>query len=229
MILKKEGLKISVAKHEQGKRFEFTVRFLETVKATDKKERYTGAKTSGLTLAVKPSKRKKEGSKLWRLRLANGKAQMISLGAFPLSGRQGDSSRHQGVHNQDLPRAHKKRLPAITVPEQLGEVMDNISMAKDLVHQEKSYSTIAALQIVPYLFVRPGELLKARWEESNFKKAEWYIPGDKMKRHDHVVPLSKQALALIEDTDLCKSVRPFAGAAQRETRAMTQERYTFAH
>ncbi len=27
---------MSIAKHEQGKRFEFTVRFLETVKVTDK-------------------------------------------------------------------------------------------------------------------------------------------------------------------------------------------------
>ncbi len=87
--------------------------------------------------------------------------------------------------NQDLPRAQKRRLPAISDPKQLGEVMHHISMAKGLLHHKKSYSVIAALQIVPYVFVRPGALLKARWEEINFKKVEWYIPGDKMKMgHD---------------------------------------------
>ena len=66
---------MSTAKQEQSKHFEFTVRFLETVKVTDKEERYTDAKTPGLTLAVKPSKRKKEGSKLWRFRyMVDGKA-----------------------------------------------------------------------------------------------------------------------------------------------------------
>ena len=74
---------MSIAKQEQSKRFKFTVRFLATVKVTNKEERYTDAKTPGLTLAVKPSKRKKEGSKLWRFQyIVGGKAQMISLGAI---------------------------------------------------------------------------------------------------------------------------------------------------
>ncbi len=67
------------------KRLEITVKFLEGIKPTDKEVRYTNAKTPGLTLAIKPAtKRKKEGSNLWRFRyMLNGKAQMLSLGAFP--------------------------------------------------------------------------------------------------------------------------------------------------
>ena len=57
-------------------RLEFTAKFVETVKATGKEQRFTDAKTPGLTLAVKPiSERKKDGSKSWRFRyLLNGTA-----------------------------------------------------------------------------------------------------------------------------------------------------------
>ena len=73
------------ANYASIKRLEFTVKFIEGIKPTDKEVRYTDAKTPGLTLAVKPAtERKKEGSKLWRFRyMLNGKAQMLSLGAFP--------------------------------------------------------------------------------------------------------------------------------------------------
>lgn len=54
---------------EKKSRLEFTVKFVESVKATDKEQRFTDAKTPGLTLAVKPvTARKKDGSKLWRFR-----------------------------------------------------------------------------------------------------------------------------------------------------------------
>ena len=70
---------------EKKSRLEFTAKFIETVKATDKEQRFTDAKTPGLTLAVKPvSDRKKDGSKLWRFRyLLNGTAKMLSLGEYP--------------------------------------------------------------------------------------------------------------------------------------------------
>ena len=70
---------------EKKSRLEFTGKFVESVKATDKEQRFTDAKTPGLTLAVKPvTERKKDGSKLWRFRyLLNGAAKMISLGEYP--------------------------------------------------------------------------------------------------------------------------------------------------
>lgn len=40
----------------------------------------------------------------------------------------------------------------------------------------------------------------ARWDEFDFKKAQWLIPAERMKMNrDHVVPLSKQALALLNE------------------------------
>ena len=49
-------------------------------------------------------------------------------------------------------------------------------------------------------FVRSNELRGARWEEFDFEKNEWRIPAERMKmKEQHIVPLSKQSLALLEE------------------------------
>jgi len=59
--------------------------------------------------------------------------------------------------------------------------------------------TRLALQLLPHVFVRPGELRHAEWSEIDFEKAIWRIPAGKMKmRNEHVVPLSRQSLAILE-------------------------------
>lgn len=46
--------------------------------------------------------------------------------------------------------------------------------------------------------LRTGEMRLGRWEEVDFDKAVWEIPQERMKkRRPHVVPLSRQALALL--------------------------------
>lgn len=63
-----------------------------------------------------------------------------------------------------------------------------------------------ALQLAPLVFVRPGELQKAEWAEFDLPNAEWRIPAAKMKmRQVHIVPLSRQALAVLE------SLQPYTG------------------
>jgi hypothetical protein len=55
-----------------------------------------------------------------------------------------------------------------------------------------------AMQLLPHLFVRPGELRKATWDEIDWDNASWTIPAERMKlRRPHVEPLSHQALALL--------------------------------
>jgi integrase len=57
-----------------------------------------------------------------------------------------------------------------------------------------------ALQLAPLVFVRPGELREAEWKEFNLKGAEWRIPAERTKmRTAHLVPLSDQAVALLEE------------------------------
>jgi integrase len=47
-------------------------------------------------------------------------------------------------------------------------------------------------------FVRTTELRAAVWQEINFDTAEWRIPAERMKMRDpHIVPLSKQAVAIL--------------------------------
>jgi integrase len=67
-------------------------------------------------------------------------------------------------------------------------------------------ATKAALSLAPLVFVRPGELRAAEWSEFDAYRAEWRIPAARMKMQDeHVVPLSRQALAILEE------LRPITG------------------
>ena len=60
--------------------------------------------------------------------------------------------------------------------------------------------TALALRLAPHVFVRPGELRHAEWQEIDFDKAVWTIPGSKMKMgKDHQVPLSCQAVAILQE------------------------------
>ena len=50
----------------------------------------------------------------------------------------------------------------------------------------------------PYVFVRPGELRKARWAEFDLEKAEWRYLVTKTKT-EHLVPLASQAVAILRE------------------------------
>lgn len=87
-------------------------------------------------------------------------------------------------------------LAAITTPVEAGALLRAIDgfTGHKITH--------LALRLSPHLFVRPGELRKAEWTEFDFTKNVWMIPAEKMKmRRPHRVPLSKQALAIIEELD----------------------------
>ena len=91
-----------------------------------------------------------------------------------------------------IPPAHKVHLASIKEPARVGELLRALH----------SYSggpvVSAALKLAPLVFTRPGELRHAEWAEIDMDKAEWRIPGVKMKmRAPHIVPLSSQALAIL--------------------------------
>ena len=49
-------------------------------------------------------------------------------------------------------------------------------------------------------FQRPGEIRQAQWSEIDFDERVWRIAAAKMKmRRDHIVPLSKQAIAVLKE------------------------------
>jgi integrase len=55
-----------------------------------------------------------------------------------------------------------------------------------------------ALRLLPFLFARPGELLRARWTEMDFERAAWRYVATKTGR-EHWVPLAWQPLAILRE------------------------------
>ena len=91
--------------------------------------------------------------------------------------------------------SHKsKHHAAILEPKKAGELLRAIDGYDG--HPVTRY----ALQMAALVFVRPGELRYAEWSEFDFDANVWRIPAGKMKaRAEHVVPLSRQALALLDE------------------------------
>jgi integrase len=59
--------------------------------------------------------------------------------------------------------------------------------------------TRLAIRLMLLTFVRTGELIKATWDEFDLDDAQWTIPAERMKmRRPHIVPLSRQAIAVLQ-------------------------------
>jgi len=84
--------------------------------------------------------------------------------------------------------------PAIIEPAAVGELLRAIEGFSG------QPATHAALRLAPYLFQRPGNVRAMEWTELDLDGAEWRIPAEKMKMGEaHVVPLAKQAVAILRD------------------------------
>jgi integrase len=80
----------------------------------------------------------------------------------------------------------------VTSPMEIGRLMDDISGYRG------TPSVEFALQLLPYVFVRPGELRGAEWGEIDLEGRMWRIPAERMKmKTPHLVPLSEQAARII--------------------------------
>jgi integrase len=84
--------------------------------------------------------------------------------------------------------------------------------------------TKLALQFAPHVFVRPGELRHAEWEEFDLDAGVWNIPAGKMKMGKaHHVPLSKQALAILKQLHAATGPTGYAFPSIRSrTRPMSE-------
>jgi integrase len=92
---------------------------------------------------------------------------------------------------------------ALTDPAKVGELLRAIE------GYQGQPAVMYALRLAPLLFVRPGELRAAEWTEFDLDAAEWRIPEARMKMGErHIVPLSTQAIALIEE------LKPITGNGQ---------------
>ena len=97
----------------------------------------------------------------------------------------------------------KRNMPALLDPKEFGRLLADIDTYAG------SFIVRCALQLAPVLFVRPGELRNAKWADVDLGARIWNLPAEdtkltvkeKAKRRGqvHVVPLSNQAVAILED------------------------------
>lgn len=94
-------------------------------------------------------------------------------------------------------------MAAMTDPKKVGGLLRAIDA------YEGTLVIKCALKLAPLVFVRPGELRQAEWSEIDLEAAEWDIPAAKMKMRDgHLVPLSKQAVAILRE------LQPYTGGGR---------------
>ncbi len=89
-----------------------------------------------------------------------------------------------------VPVKHMARVSAAELPQLLRDIDQD---------QHGEAVTKLALQFMTLTFPRTKEMILAKWDEFDVSKAEWRIPASRMKmRNAHIVPLSRQALAVLE-------------------------------
>lgn len=93
----------------------------------------------------------------------------------------------------------KEHQPSIR-PERLPEFLAALSKA-NVTLQTRCLILWQLLNIV-----RPSEAVSVAWAEIDFESSRWVIPAEKMKmKREHIVPLSSQALAVLDQ------LRPISG------------------
>ncbi|MFM5559382.1 tyrosine-type recombinase/integrase [Aeromonas rivipollensis] len=93
-------------------------------------------------------------------------------------------------------KEHRPALPRAELPE----------FYRRLAVEPLNPATRLAFHLLMLTMTRPGEVRFARWDEFDLERAEWRIPAERMKmRAPHIVPLSRQALAVLAE------LRPLTG------------------
>lgn len=91
-----------------------------------------------------------------------------------------------------LEQPQVQHFAAITDPEQIGELL------RALHTYQGSPVTLAALKLAPLVFVRPGELRRARWADIDLEAGEWRFTASKTGT-PHIVPLSDQVIEILRE------------------------------
>jgi integrase len=91
-----------------------------------------------------------------------------------------------------LPPVKGTHFASVTEPKQVAEVL------RALDGYEGTLPVRCALRLAPLVFVRPGELRHAQWEDIDLITAEWRYMVTKTDSQ-HIVPLSGQAVKILQE------------------------------
>jgi integrase len=136
------------------------------------------------------------------------------------------------VPRQALKPVVVKPMAAVLDVKEIGALLRSIDEYKG------THVTRCAFKLAPLVFVRPGELRKAEWAEFDLDAAQWVIPASRMKlkkaakadaKRSHIVPLSKQAVAILRDLhELTGEGRFVFPGARDDKRPMSENALTVA-
>lgn len=120
-----------------------------------------------------------------------------------------------------LKKRQKTNIPALTKKEDIKQLLSDI---KNYGTNFKSdISTIYALKLAPYVALRPYNLRFLEWCEIDFEKKLIDIPKEKMKMDiDFILPLSKQALEILEEVKQFKSSDYVFPSASSNSKAISE-------
>ena len=93
-----------------------------------------------------------------------------------------------------LPPIKRKHCAAATEPDKVAVLL------RQLHGYSGSVIVRCAIQLAPLVFVRPGELRQAKWQDIDLETAEWRFIVSKTDT-PHIVPLAQQALAILREIE----------------------------
>ncbi|QGZ53528.1 tyrosine-type recombinase/integrase [Paraburkholderia acidiphila] len=101
-----------------------------------------------------------------------------------------------------LPPARHTHFASVTEPSEVAGLLRALDAFQG------TFIVQCALRLAPLLFVRPGELRMARWEQFDLERAQWCYTVTKTKT-EHLVPLARQAVTILRELQALTGRRDF--------------------
>ncbi|PIE01440.1 MAG: integrase [Thiothrix nivea] len=127
-----------------------------------------------------------------------------------------------------IKRTPVKHYPAITDPAKLGELLRAID------RYGGDYTTTQALKFIPLVMTRPQNIRLMEWSEVDMAAGLWHVPANKIKlkqtlknanrpEDGQTVPLSRQAVAILEDIQPLTGRFPYVFYSNRSKSGIMSE------
>jgi integrase len=97
-----------------------------------------------------------------------------------------------------FPKPKKRHFAAVTEIERVGGLL------RVLDGYQGTFPVCCALRMLPYVFVRTGELRHAKWADIDHEKAEWRYTATKTGQQQ-IVPLARQVVEIL------RNLKPYTG------------------
>ncbi len=121
-------------------------------------------------------------------------------------------------------KAKPKAKPMAALPS--GDLPD---LLKAIDAYDGDVQTRLALKLLALTFVRTNELRGATWAEIDLDKAEWTVPGERMKtKAPHHVPLARQAVEAFRQLKTINGNRELVFPGRRPTQPISKNTLIFA-